>query len=176
MTKTKRQHFIPRFYLKSFGDRLFCYDKLEDRVIPTNIRSIALGKYFYEVEGLDDGLIEKFLAENETKFSRAYYELLGKKDITKLSSESQDSLFRFIAVQFLRTEQYRLQLEDITSQALTTFAKKIGRLPHSLKISYDPATIKVMHIEIILGHSRQSAQIFADKKWEIIEASGDIPL
>jgi hypothetical protein len=90
LPKTKREHFISRFYLKCFGDRLFCYDKLEDRVIPTNIRNIALGKYFYEVGGLDDGSIEKFLSENEAEFSRAYYELLEKKDITKLFSESRD--------------------------------------------------------------------------------------
>jgi hypothetical protein len=94
MPKARCQHFVPRFYLKNFGDqKIFCYDKSNDNVVQSNASDIALGKNFYELEGLRGGEIEKFLSHNESKFSKAYYEIRNKKDISKLSDDSSNPFF-----------------------------------------------------------------------------------
>jgi hypothetical protein len=125
LSKPRRQHFIPRFYLKNFADpKIFCYDKTNDHVISTNIKDIALGKNFYEFEGLEAGLIEKFLSKNESDFSKAYQDLVNKRDVSKLSEKSVIYFFLFLAELLLRTEDTRLEIANVASSTLTRMYSK----------------------------------------------------
>jgi hypothetical protein len=50
--KTKRQHYIPQFYLKNFspdGSELFVYDKMMKKSFKSNVGDVGHEKYFYEL-------------------------------------------------------------------------------------------------------------------------------
>lgn len=61
--KVKNQHYIPRFYLKSFGEnnRVDVYDKCQKKFFPNaNVNNFASQNYFYDVN-IDNNQIKKEL-------------------------------------------------------------------------------------------------------------------
>lgn len=59
----KNQHYIPRFYLKSFGEnnKVDVYDKTQNKFFPNaNVNNFASQKYFYDVN-IDNSQITKEL-------------------------------------------------------------------------------------------------------------------
>ncbi len=137
------------------------------------------------MEDLRGGEIEKFLSENESKFSKAYYEVINKKDISKLSERSFYHFFLFIASQFVRTPALRLEFENVLSKAYdkmysklaNDFMKKKGsKLAGHVRLSPDPEAVKLMHAQMILKGVPRFAQILANRKWSIVENHHDIPL
>jgi hypothetical protein len=173
--------------LKNFAhssSSLFSYDKTNDSVVETNVNDIALGKNFYELEGLENGLIEKSLSKNENKFSNAYHELIEEKEISKLSQESVTHFFFFMALQILRTLNHRLDLQNALSKAYdkmfsqiaNDFLKKKGsRLAGHVRVSPDPEEAKLMQIEMIIETVPLFARILAAKRWWINENFHDVP-
>jgi hypothetical protein len=186
MPKARRQHFVPRFYLKNFGDqKIFCYDKSNDNVVESNANDIALGKNFYELEGLRGGEIEKFLSHNESKFSKAYYEIRNKKDISKLSDDSSNHLFLFIASQLVRTMDLLLELENVSSKVHDkihskptnkSLKEKGSELAGRVRASRDPEVAKAMQTQMIVEQVPEFAAILANKKWIIEKNHQDTPL
>ena len=55
LNKTKKQHYVPRFYLKNFSNKnkdgyyIHCYDIDTNKTYPANIKNIAEEKYFYKI-------------------------------------------------------------------------------------------------------------------------------
>lgn len=153
-------------------------------MVETNVNDIALGKNFYELEGLENGLIEKSLSKNENKFSNAYHELIEEKEISKLSQESVTHFFFFMALQILRTLNHRLDLQNALSKAYdkmfsqiaNDFLKKKGsRLAGHVRVSPDPEEAKLMQIEMIIETVPLFARILAAKRWWINENFHDVP-
>jgi hypothetical protein len=190
LSRAKRQHFVPRFYLKNFShsSSLFSYDKTNDNLVKTSIKAIALGKNFYELEGLDSGIIENFLSKRESNFSNAYCELLEEKDISKLSQEPINDFFLFMASQMLRTLSFRLELENVLSNvydkmffpAANNFLKKKGstRAGH-VGVSADAEESKLAKLiqsQIMIENLPLFARLLAAKKWWIEENFHDVPL
>ena len=134
---------------------------------------------------MKDGLIEEFLSGNESKFRNAYHELINEKDISKLSEESNTHFFLFMALQSVRTLDFRLELENVLSNAYdkmyskfaNRFLKKKGsRLSGHVRVSSDPEEAKLMQSQMIIETVPKLAQILATKKWWINENYHDIPL
>jgi hypothetical protein len=186
LSKARRQHFVPRFYLKNFGDpKIFCYDKSNDKVVKTNVNDIALVRNFYELENLTSGEIEKFLSKKESKFSKAYYEVIDRKDISKLTKESSYHFFMFIATQLVRTSGFRLEIENMLSKAFDKMYSKLAnkhlkkkgnKLAGRVRVSPDPEVAKLMHTQMILEQVPEFAHILSKRYWMIDENLNDIPL
>jgi len=111
------------------------------------------------VGGLSAGEIERFLSENESKFSKAYYEVVDEKDISKLCKDLFYQFFLFIGLQFVRTPAIRLEFESVLfkaydkmyTQLANDFLKKRGsKLAGRVRISADRETIKQMHAKMML--------------------------
>ena len=63
---TKRQHFVPQFYLKQFTDAegyLYCYRKTNKNIFHARPYDICFKKYGYEVKRAVSG--QEFLLPNE---------------------------------------------------------------------------------------------------------------
>jgi hypothetical protein len=188
LSNTKRQHFVPRFYLKKFADptsSLFCYDKSNDTVFKTSIDNAGFGKNFYEVGGLESGLIECFLSRNESKFRNAFQELITEENISNLSPEGKLYFFLFLALQGIRTLDYRLELQNVLDnvydEVLSEFAnnylkKKGSRLAGHVRIHADPEESKIMQLEMIIKAVPTFAHILASRTWYISENFNDVPL
>lgn len=99
--KTRKQHFVPRFYLKLFADKnnkFNVYDFQQEKIIakPVYYGSQCYGKYFYG----EDGLWETRLSEMEGKWATSVYKAINGE---KLSQEDILSLKEFIVYQRQRT-------------------------------------------------------------------------
>lgn len=68
--KKKKQHFVPRFYLKFFADhenKFYAYDFYSNRLIPNRVcyESQCYKKYFYG----EDGILEEQLSKKEGEWA-----------------------------------------------------------------------------------------------------------
>lgn len=137
MSKVKKQHYVPQFYLKRFtfdGERIYVFDKFAAKKRTANTKDIAEEKYFYDIplaaisesddsENFDVQMLEKELGKIEANYSRAIKELLKslepKTRLQKIfnslkfsggkiiTKKQKNALAFFIAVQYFRTKESR---------------------------------------------------------------------
>ncbi|MBX9839197.1 MAG: DUF4238 domain-containing protein [Silvanigrellaceae bacterium] len=115
---TKKQHFVPRGYLTNFtsnGQKIYAFDKYENKSYPTSINDIAQKNCFYDLPQKmveDDFQNKKIIEEILAKFDSIHASNL--KDVLKrlsskkrLFSEQKEILADFAALQYLRTNDFR---------------------------------------------------------------------
>lgn len=128
MTKKKRHHYIPRFYLKRFsinneGKSLGLYN-LDNKKF---IENAPLKKQAYEnfLYGEDDD-VENALAEMEDNVARMFYYWTDEKLLYPPPTESNGFklLRRFILHQAYRTPKSGSDIMDILNQGLKTVIKE----------------------------------------------------
>lgn len=98
---TKIQHYVPRFYLRSFSvegkkPKLYCLDKTKLTETLTNISKLACEGHFYD--GICDvgQLNEKALSQLEAKFKTPYRKLIEQQDVACLDAHEKLLLAAFI--------------------------------------------------------------------------------
>ena len=116
-TQTKRQHFVPRLYLKPFtrsDGKIRVVDLQEEREYVSSLRNAAVETRFYDVTVEEqDYSAEDWLAELEGDAASVLRLLLVEPSaIAELTDEQENSLSRFIAAQILRTPRKRQELDD----------------------------------------------------------------
>jgi hypothetical protein len=117
--RTKRQHFIPRFYLKHFSQpdgELWTHDCLSGSARKTLPEKTALETNIYTPVG-DDGsrieLIEDALAKIESDAALIYPDLLAFR---KLSDDAKEKFSFFLATMFTRSPAQLRQFAQLTGQ------------------------------------------------------------
>jgi len=189
MSKVKKQHYVPRFYLKQWSiknkhSQLHVYDKEKNKKYIANINNVASSNYFYDhpkisekeqyeyieklkqdsnisketiqatKEMISEQVVEKELSEiesfNALIISNIIKKLEGFKALplsyfTKhniLTPEDILELSYFIALQYLRTEEMRIIIEQMTE----TLVKQLSdwNLLNIDKLENDPALMKLM--------------------------------
>jgi len=125
----KRQHYVPRFYLKRFtvdDKRLYIYDKFKCEVRgPESIENVAQERYFYDLPpdtippdadvNQDLQLEEKALASLESDFNTAIDAALRVANGGEADLNERLRMAQFVTMQVLRTRAFRNQLvEDMT--------------------------------------------------------------
>lgn len=147
MEKTKRQHYVPRMYLKRFGYKIKNMDKIsvlkvnESQILEKQgVENFAISNYFYDVskEELENIVKETFLLYPELKNSKSLEDdqfvehALARKEavINQLLDELEDDLGiiyktenRARFVDFLhsmayRTKSFRDKMENINQQTV----------------------------------------------------------
>ncbi len=102
MSETKKQHYVPRFYLKRFANKenkFFVYDFEKSKLISNNpipYEDQCYKKYFYG----EDGVLESALAEKEGNWATVIEKIVCE---SKLSDEEISMLKEFILFQKQRT-------------------------------------------------------------------------
>lgn len=107
MTRIRKQHYVPQFYLEKFGTPIHCFDKIDKRTFSTNTKQIAFETDFYGIAVEGDDSIEKVFSAMDYKFSVGYHQYLGKLDFNKMSFEHTANFLAFITTQYLRTRRHR---------------------------------------------------------------------
>ena len=118
-TQTKRQHFVPRLYLKNFAmtdGKIRVFDLQENREYFPSLENVAVQTRFYDVtlEGQDYSA-EDWLAELEGTASGILQLLLDEPTaIAMLTDEQENTLARFIAALIMRTPFKRQEIKTAT--------------------------------------------------------------
>lgn len=134
---TKKQHWIPQFYLRCFSDAhggLHAYNSQSDKFYPTNTRDTCSSNYLYEVprsqKHSEDGTrflqlnrIENQLSRTEHLLAQSYSKLIHSCEHGKLEGEDfEDGRLSACYLFACMTERHPLAIED-----RRTSAAKIAR-------------------------------------------------
>ncbi len=181
--KIKLQHYVPRFYLKKFTfnrdkDLLYCFDKAEKKNFTVNISKIGCESYFYDISVDVDQKFEKILSDKERKFSVAYHKLIRKRNLKRLSTKERRSIAELVALQELRTKEYREMLRNIvrgTNEALLGKGKLSEELKKQLEEDNTEDSIKSMQIKSIQENISNYGTIISKMNWILLENITHIP-
>jgi Protein of unknown function (DUF4238) len=116
----KRQHYVPRFYLKGFvgeKDRLFVINRPTEKTFRTAPDNVAGENYFnrIEVAGMDPNAVEKGLAEFESETAPALERIRATKSL--VSEEDRAALANLMAAVALRNPWRREAISAIYEEA-----------------------------------------------------------
>lgn len=151
---TKKQHWIPQFYLRCFSDAhggLHAYNSQSDKFYPTNTRDTCSSNYLYEVprsqKHSEDGTrflqlnrIENQLSRTEHLLAQSYSKLIHSCEHGKLEGEDfEDGRLSACYLFACMTERHPLAIEDRRTDLYRFFGHEVKRfLNLNLVISYLP--------------------------------------
>jgi hypothetical protein len=165
MQKTKKQHYVPQFYLRRFAaenGELFVFDKFTGKVFQSNVKDVAQERYFYDFpediagKDIDVQWVEKTLASMESKFSAVISQLLATKSKKIISRRQKQALSLFVPIQSLRTRDFRNEsvelIEKATQAMLEAFSEhETDFNPDEYRVKFDEKLAPVWHGEFMLN-------------------------
>ncbi|SHG47147.1 Protein of unknown function [Chryseolinea serpens] len=128
MSRIKKQHFVPQFYLKHFVDaqsNIHAFDIVKQKQFVTTTVNIAHDRSFYDYKPLEEFIgveqaIEHAFANTEGEAAEFFRKLISTLDTNNLSSLTRDDyreLADFITTQERRTPQAQRQIGEIAKSA-----------------------------------------------------------
>lgn len=115
MADTKKEHYVPRCYLKNFvneNDRIQVFDKYKMQIRPQRIMDVAMENYFYDIKFTE--LLKMAEDDEEAKIKKDLMDIVGTDNwnevLEKLDDKHIEKTFSFI--------------EDIYSKVLQQFIYK----------------------------------------------------
>lgn len=124
MSQAKKQHYVPKFYLKNFSinsnrKTIQCLDKVNLRSHISNFKVIAQEEKFNESDSQD---IEDNLSKIENDASKLINNFLDNPKYKRLNSEPfKLKLAYFILIQLIRTKEVRNRPIDFSLCILDPF-------------------------------------------------------
>jgi hypothetical protein len=180
MQKTKRQHFVPRFYLERFVNPatnvVSVFDKFTKKTFDASVFNIAQERYFYDLQPeaikeehrntrIDLQITEKALAVIEGHFAQALDVLIGGVEHRGIGSDLRWMLAVQMAIQMMRTRRYRESMIELIERFMQAQSDELVRrnFPDQPKDAYPKVTLAKHSI------SATHNQFFFDKdRWEQI--------
>lgn len=172
MTRIRKQHYVPQFYLKQFGTNLHIYDKTTGKTFKTNPSDIGFEIDFYGIAVEGDEYVEQYFRKLETRFSSSYYTFLEQKGFSDEQFEIFATFSAFIAVQFLRTRQHRDYVVNNYQFLFDRLAKNLGVDDWRIILTDDGKI--AAHLSSILNWEIY-ASIVGNMKFIVLENKTDIP-
>lgn len=126
MSKIKKQHFVPRFYLENFTDvkgKIFVFDIQNSEAFGTIVDNIAHKKYFYDYQPLDEVTGEQTIEKALSQFEGEAAQVLRRTvdHLTKSTNVGPDrgdrtALAKYIVIQQKRTIESRVVSQQFVSE------------------------------------------------------------
>lgn len=179
----KIQHYVPRLYLRNFSIvhkkkcHVFCFDKVQERVFPSNIEDIAAEKYFYDMDKGKNQIVEKALGNLESMFNAAYDKLLQTEDLHSLSDMEKAVFAYFIAVQELRTREFREFIRDLARQLEKRLSgyELTEDLRNQLEAAKGEKSVKSIQAKMLIQDAPKCAKIMVAMKWILLINKTKLP-
>ena len=148
ITKDIRQHFVPQFYLKNFGDQIYVFDKTTKNKFKTTPKRVAFQINFYggEIKGIP---FEKTLAEIEAKHASSLKKLISKKNYYSLNNRDKKNICDFLAMLFLRNQIKKNDSRDIVEGTLDKIYGK--KIPDDFKLTCTEEYFTLFRMQTILN-------------------------
>ncbi len=168
----KNQHYVPQFLLRNFSinqkKQIYCYDKTSGRIFPSNVRSQASEKAFYDlIPGNQRASLESHLSGLESACSYIINDKIIKREtIRGLTPEDCGWLSLFVAIQNLRTKNARCvlkQMDEDVSQRI----RDMGGNPSTVKNYSELKGEEELKVSSMLNLSiaRELVPHILNKKW-----------
>ncbi len=167
-----RQHFIPQFYLRNFGDSINCYDKKDKTKFKTVPKNLAVKSDFYGGEYEEFPSLEKEFSKIEGIHSQAIKNLIEKKNYYKLNHMDKLGVCAFLGFQYLRGDQQKNEIKSMTDVTLDTMFHKI--IPKELKVTLSKDSIVAFQLNSIKDF-RKFAVFFSKMHFIVFENHTSIP-
>jgi len=193
MSIVKKQHYVPRFYLKRFSRNeklIFCFDKAQKKSFPSNIENIANERYFYDLSAEEEArlgikqFMEKYFHPVESSTCFILNQLINQLNSSAefdLESEQINVLSEYLHYQFIRTKEYREFFSSLAKLQIRALAEKHikFKFPGEIKDNFE------VHVDEPLAHAKQilnvnrakkSAANFRNRYWIVVENTSVFPL
>ncbi len=122
---TIRSHFVPQFYLKNFGDKIYFYDKTTGDIKESNASNIALKKDFYgPTDENKSNPVETSMSQLEGNANAVISKIIDTLDYVKLSKKEKIDFCSFVALQYLRTQETRMRIIQSANKLFDEIAKR----------------------------------------------------
>ena len=175
MSQAKKQHYVPKFYLKNFSinsnrKTIQCLDKVNLRSHISNFKVIAQEEKFNESDSQD---IEDNLSKIENDASKLINNFLDNPKYKRLNSEPfKLKLAYFILIQLIRTKEVRNRPIDGINSLKSYMSNK-----HDLKDSeikkfnqlLNKDEIKEAHLDFIQDDNLDLLEGIFCKKWILLK-------
>lgn len=175
MSQAKKQHYVPKFYLKNFSinsnrKTIQCLDKVNLRSHISNFKVIAQEEKFNESDSQD---IEDNLSKIENDASKLINNFLDNPKYKRLNSEPfKLKLAYFILIQLIRTKEVRNMPIDGINSLKSYMSNK-----HDLKDSeikkfnqlLNKDEIKEAHLDFIQDDNLDLLEGIFCKKWILLK-------
>ncbi|MFZ3060401.1 MAG: DUF4238 domain-containing protein [Candidatus Methanoperedens sp.] len=132
MSENKKQHYVPRHYLKGFsqdGKSLNRYDLEAKESSQKGIENLCQESYFYGKEPE----IEKALQEIENKQAPVLCKLIDTQNIEMLKPDEFGYLLLFILLQYTRTKYAKKMANKFTDEIVSDVLKPMMKSSEELK-------------------------------------------
>ena len=176
----KVQHYVPQFLLKNFvvgkKDHVWVFDKMTRKRFRTNVRNVAAETSFYDFDFEDATLtLEPSLGALESRVAAILRPVVRDASLESLSQQNKVLLAQFLAVQFVRTKQWR-EMWGAFSKDLTETLRERGWDPTKIE-GYKTPTEAELKIEAAraLVDADRFAPHFLDKTWVLLKATRGHP-
>lgn len=168
-----KQHYVPQFYYKNFGDLVWCLDKTNENIFHTTPKNISFEPDFYGPSIDGEYPLEKALDLLERRFSTAITDLINKEDPTKISLKNKLDLALFVAIQYLRTKETRERITGVANSAADETVKHLLKIEdHGIKLTEEGEM--AMHLDILKDFPSFAATI-AQMKFVLMKNVTKIP-
>jgi hypothetical protein len=174
----KVQHYVPQLLLRGFvrtkKKLLYVYDKQTDKVFRTTPRNVAAESGFYDIP-VPEGVvtIEPGLCALEDKAGAIITEIRRTGTIKNMTEEQQALLSAFVAVQHLRTPQYRANLLHMDQQ-IRARLEAAGHDPDKIenyRSFQNDEEVKAFSLSFIESAVRDLSPFVFDKDWILVRTA-----
>jgi Protein of unknown function (DUF4238) len=134
MGPTRKQHYVPQFYLKRFthrGRQLFVHDKVTGKTFPASISDVAQEAFFYDIppeavkSPVDLQAVEKALARLEWYHGKTTDRVLALEEGQTLSEDDVYMMAHMILVQHARTRDSRNLAVELCRKTVQDLANEL---------------------------------------------------
>jgi len=127
---TKKQHFVPQFYLRGFAnanDRLNVYDKQTKKSFIDTVGQVGQQRFFYDIPELSKAtqkqLLEQWFQMFEGAAAESIRKIISVEGEYTIANPDRKILALFIAVQFMRTPEFRKHVGEIAEGIAYAFSQ-----------------------------------------------------
>lgn len=166
---------MPRFILRNFTeqkDQVWVLDKQNNRKFKTNIKNIASenGFYNFEIDG-HQMTFETSISDFEGEASRIIKKIINSESIGSLTDEDKVVMSHFVALQYVRTKQWRETWKSM-DEALTKAIREKGMNPEDME-GYRELTDEANKLEHMrsIHKADEFAPHFHNKDWVLLKAT-----
>ncbi|MDE0400321.1 MAG: DUF4238 domain-containing protein [Candidatus Poribacteria bacterium] len=170
-----RTHYVPKFYLKNFGDRIYQYDKQTGKVRQSTPDNVAFQRDFYVDSNNNATLkLEGAMSQIEGNASTVISDIIGNGSIIGLSDICRAKLCQFVALQFARTPEFREWRHDMMQNMLDRISEQLGVTDWHIVEKEEHA--KLIHLAAMLDYVDRIGPNFIRMGFRLLKNDTPIPL